>query len=355
MKREYFYTLKNLLLKPVKIQQNPIHIQFEPTTYCNLNCVSCNRTKYIKEPKHLLPDRFTYLIEQIRPAKISLSGTGDSFTSPHLFTIIRLAKGHGCSINTTTNGTLLKQEHCEEVINSGLDLIKISIDAATPETYRKNRGVDKFLQILDGIRALTEAKKRLGSSTPFIRFNYVVYRENYHEISAVIELAAQLGVKAIYFQPLQLTGIEERQAALVGDLTIDKLSQEIAKAITVSQHHRVKTNLQDFSRKLPLYWGRYQMRSHAQNTRRKCLLPWFSAYITLEGYMRPCCACLDEETNMGNLFENSLDEIWNGKKYQQLRKAFREGKRPLKQCQTCVPQTLGDMVRYSTILPGFLK
>lgn len=352
---KYIKALYDVLFKPLKVHQPPIHIQLEFTTFCNLNCKPCLRTKYLggKSPAHLSPENFIRIVEPIRPLKLSLSGGGEPLMSPHLFELIRLAKHLGCSVNTTTNGTLLAPERCVELVESGLDLLKLSIDAATPETYQKIRGEDRFLQILDGIRTLIDVKKRLNSSKPYIRFNYVVSRDNYAELTQTVELAEKLGVDAIYFQPLGLFGIEERHEDLVGNLTYTELSQEMVRALRISQHSPVQTNLHVFYHKLPLYWKKYQMEVNRQ--KRICLLPWFSAYITQEGEMRPCCTCLQEYTTMGNLLETPLEEVWNGEKYQQFRKMIREGERPFPVCKTCVPQTFGDIVRYSKILPGFLR
>jgi radical SAM protein with 4Fe4S-binding SPASM domain len=351
----YIKALSNVFFKPLEVHQLPIHIQLEPTTFCNLNCKSCGRSKYHETPKHLSLEDFEHIITQIRPLKMTLSGWGEPFTNPHLLDMVGLARKYRCSINTTTNGTLLTPETCDQIVKSGLDLIKISLDGATPETYRKNRGEDRFVQVLDGIRSLIEARKRLGSATPFIRFNYVMSKDNYHEIANMVELAEKLGINAIYFQPLELTGIEERRDLLVGNLTYEKLLQEITRALVVSQQHHVRTNLQDIHKKLPLYWNKYQMQTHSHDPNRICIVPWFSAYITLEGMVRPCCSCSQDYTNMGNILQNDIEDIWNGEKYQHFRKAIREGKRPFAICANCVPQTLTDIIRYSRILPGFLR
>ncbi|MCP4371861.1 MAG: radical SAM protein [Deltaproteobacteria bacterium] len=335
------------------MKQGPIHIQLEPTTACNLNCKTCGRSKYFASPKHLSIKDFTRILEQIQPKKITLSGVGEPFINSSLIEMFRLAKQHECSINTTTNCTLLTSEKSDQIVKSGLNLIKISIDGATRETYQKIRGEDKFLQVLDGIRALTEAKKRLTSLTPFIRLNYVMSKDNYHEIADLVSLANQLGVDAIYFQPLELVGIEERYELLVGELTYEDFLKEITRALNIAKQYSANTNLQAIRQRLPLYWKKYQMKPHHED-RRKCILPWFSAYVTVEGFVRPCCSFSQTEANMGNIFENSIQEIWNGKKYQRFRKAIREGKRPYPICANCVPQTLTDIIRSSGILPGFL-
>jgi radical SAM protein with 4Fe4S-binding SPASM domain len=314
------------------------------------------RSKYIHHARHLSFDEFKLIVEQIRPLKISLSGAGESFMHPHIFDMIHLAKSSGCSINTTSNCTLLTPERCEQIVRSGLDLLKISIDGATPETYRKSRGEDRFWQVVDGIRTLIDTKKRLGVSTPFIRLNYVIFQGNYRELSATVALAARLGVDAIYFQPLELIGIEERSKALVGELTYQNLLHEIEHTLHMSWQYRVNTNLKVLFKNLPLYWKKYMLATHHHNP-RICILPWFSTYITLDGTVHPCCSCsrADPGTIMGNIFETPIQQIWNGKKYQNFRKAIRAGKRPYEICTNCVPQTFRDIINYSKILPGFLR
>ncbi len=354
MIRQHIQTAGNLLFKPLEITSPPLHIQLEPTTYCNLNCASCGRSKYLTHFDHLSPEHFRAIVTQIRPSKITFSGTGEPFMNPHLLTMIAMAKDEfGCSINTTSNGTLLSEELSEHIVASRLDLLKISIDAATKETYYTLRRQDFFDRILIGIRALLDSKKRHGVERPFIRFNYVISQENIHEIPLVLKLARDIGINAIFFQFLGLSGIEERQDMLVGGLTFESYQRALTDAIAHNRAYRVVTNLRDMLRKLPLYWQKYA--SNAVEHHRICLLPWFSSYITLNGDMRPCCACLYDYTTMGNLLETPLDEVWNGKKYQEFRRAIRGGKRPFPICETCVPQNLGDMIRYSKILPGFLR
>lgn len=368
MNKRYIKTAGNLVWKPVTVTQPPLHIQVELTTYCNLNCKPCARAQYLNgaPPTHLTPGAFVRIVESIRPTNITLSGVGEPLMSPHLVELIRIAKTFGVSINTTTNGTLLTPERSVELVKSGLDLLKVSVDAATPETYRSMRGANTFWHVLDGIRMLNDLKKQLHSATPAIRFNYVVSQHNYQEMAETVKLAEKLGVPAIYFQPLDLFGLEDRRTDLVGDLTIGVLTYEIRRALRASQHTQVQTNLQDFLRRMPDYWRKYQLQPQQQAQQEMqglsykrlfstCLLPWFSAYITVNGDMRPCCTCLQTDTSMGNVLDMSVDAVWNGERYQQLRQLFRDGKRPFPVCETCVPKTLTTLLRYATLLPGFIR
>lgn len=349
----YMNAFQNALRRPLTVQQLPIHIQLEPTTYCNLNCKACTRSTYLDQSEHLAAEKFQQILEQIQPLKISLSGGGEPFLHPHIFEMILLAKSMGASINTTTNCTLLTPEFCSQIVKSGLNLVKISIDGATRETYQKSRREDRFDQVIEGIHALIAAKRHHNSATPFIRFNYVILKDNYNELAETVQLAAELGVNAVYFQPLDLIGIEERRDELVGELTYQDLERELQRALEVSRRYPVNTNLRLLLRNLPLYWKKYLLETREYD-RRICLLPWFSTYMTLDGNVHPCCSCSQPETVMGNIFETPIEQIWNGSKYQGFRQAIRSGKRPFPICTNCVPETLGDILRSSRILPGFL-
>lgn len=352
--RQYLNVASNILRKPLQMGQLPIHIQLEPTTYCNLNCKMCGRSQYLQHAAHLEVAAFQRILDQIHPQKITFSGLGEPLTHPHLFEMVRLAKEQGCSINTTTNATLFTPARSEQIVNSGLDLIKISIDGATRQTYQFIRGEDQFLQVLDGIRALNDAKKQAASLTPFIRLNYVMSNANYHEIKATVELAKSLGVDAIYFQPLELVGIEDRQHALVGNLTYDVFAHELRQAADTARQLGVNTNLSGLLRKLSAYWKKYQLETRKQDS-RICILPWFSTYITVDGYVRPCCSFSQTDVNLGNILTTDMPDIWNGEQYQQFRQAMRAGQRPYPICANCVPQGLLDIVGSADILPGFFR
>ena len=71
-----------------------------------------------------------------------------------------------------------------------------------------------------------------------------------------------------------------------------------------------------------------------------CLRPWKLMYITANGNALPCCiapfAAPDyPDIVLGNVFENSLESVWQGERYQELRAAV-SGENPAPwPCQHC--------------------
>lgn len=59
--------------------------------------------------------------------------------------------------------------------------------------------------------------------------------------------------------------------------------------------------------------------------KQNCIWLFYRAYITVEGYVTPCCVISDPEVfNFGNIFEQDFKEIWNGKKFVEFRKSMIE-------------------------------
>lgn len=345
----------NVLRKPLAVNERPIHMQLEPTTACNLACITCPHEEYIKQAKHLSLENFKRIYDQIRPLKITLSGLGEPFANPQMPDIIRYTKDRGTSVNTTSNMTLINEKLAEKIVDCRLDLIKVSIDAANQETYQKIRLEDGFNKIIEGIKLIINFKEEKNVSHPSIRFNFVVQGANFREMEELVVIAGEIGVEAIYFQPLELVGIEDKSEEIVGDLTHEGLLSEFKRAFKKSVEIGLETNLPSLIDNFDTFWKKY-IEIGSQKDNKICPLPWFSTYVTVDGDVRPCCSFpINPEANLGNILKEDFETIWNGEKYKRFRKAIKEGKRPYKICQNCVPKTLLDIVRYSKILPGFIK
>lgn len=67
-----------------------------------------------------------------------------------------------------------------------------------------------------------------------------------------------------------------------------------------------------------------------------CPYPWASFTIASNGDVVACCRDLDHKTVLGNLLHQEFEEIWNGEKYQALRRDL-SGKRPERHaaCANC--------------------
>jgi len=342
------------VLRPLRTPNRPIHFQLEPMVGCNLKCRTCTVPSY-SETKRMTIGRFRHIFDQIRPLKIALSGAGEPFLNSDMFEIIRYARENGASVLTSTNFTVTRRR-LQEFIDSGLNLLKISLDAATPETYEKIRGRDRFEAICEDIRTLNELKSGAGSPTPALRLQFVIQRDNIHELSLLPRLAKELNADSIYLQPLMTEMIPERRDGLTEGVDQETLECELRSAGREASRLGLGTNVPLLLRNLRHYWQlRYAEDTVNPPPDRVCLLPWFSLYITVDGGVRPCCSFGDSESLfLGNLLEQSIEEIWNGPAYVELRRKAKERRLDYGVCRQCIPNKLRDFVALRSVLPGFL-
>jgi len=348
----YSAALAMVALKPLKVPIRPIHLQIEPTDMCNMDCLFCAHSRVIERPRSMRLEEFQHIVETIRPRKITLSGYGEPLMNRALPQMIAYARSRGARVNTTSNLTLLRsEEKAVSLIRSGLNLINVSIDAASSETYQAVRGQDFFDRILEGVRLLLRTRHLLMSASPHVRISFVINKANLHEVADFVQLAHHLGVDVAFFQILQLTAIDDRKERLIGGVPYERFKQALVEGNALAQQLGMKTNLGQLLGDLPHYWRKYDAREMSY---KRCILPWFSAYITADGSVRPCCAFAPVKMDMGgSILEKDFDEIWNNPRYQQFRRALRMGQRPTKVCQDCVPESLMDIARRVPFSPGF--
>lgn len=349
----YIQTVKNIALKRKKVSGSPIHIQLEPTSYCNLSCRSCTYKEKVENPRNLSFKDFKKIYDGIEPKKLTLSGVGETFMNPEVFQMIRYAKDKGTSVNTASNGTLIFKL-ADKIIESGLDLLKISIDSDNKETYRKVREADYFDKVVEGVKKVITVRKEKGLQKPYVRFQFVIQKANYKEIPGVVSLAHRLGVDAVNFQILELIGVEEKLDELVGDMTYENLLGELKEADILANKFGMLTNLNMIIANFPAHWKKYSSR---EGTPKNCQLPWFSTYVDIDGNLWPCCSFgfSFDEASMGNVFEDGIEGSWNSEKYRAFRESIKNDTVSYDLCRSCNPDTIKDMIEMSKILPGFLK
>lgn len=177
-------------------------LTLESTSVCNLRCVMCpHAIGEVKRPKHFpveLLDRLWPVVESAN--SLQLHGIGEPLHSPAFWRLLRRlgpdAKPH--SISTNTNLTVLSDEQIEDLLDSSISEVMISLDAATPETYRDIRGFD-LEQVLDNIRRLVARRLERRQERPALVINMTVMEHNIRELPDFVRLAKKLRVDAVSF------------------------------------------------------------------------------------------------------------------------------------------------------------
>ena len=154
-----------------------------------------------------------------------------------LFAILANIDTDKTDVQFNSNGLLLTENLCRELITKRLKLIDFSLDAATPETYRKIRRSD-FSLVTKNIQRLSEIKKELGVDYPIIKLNMTLMNENLSEAVGFIELADRLGAEIVHFgllNPFKDYSLENNDfvfgyKAQMIDINSDFFKETVAKA-----------------------------------------------------------------------------------------------------------------------------
>lgn len=256
-----------------------------------------------------------------------------------------------------SNGTLLcKPGVARGIVEAGLNMLKVSIDAATAQTYETIRRQDCFDTIVEGIRQVRECRNERMSRLPELRFDVVLLKENYAEIPDIVRLARDLDVGVVFFRAVQTKGTgKEREAVIGRDVDFDALHRAVRQGIAEAACLGVRTNLKDIARDFAAYQSLY-LRQDAALSDQVCLLPWLQCFISVKGELSPCCATYTNEgLSAGNVFEQEFETVWNGAKMQAIRRRFKDRRNPFAICRDCIPHSLPVLLKMSSLLPGLMS
>jgi MoaA/NifB/PqqE/SkfB family radical SAM enzyme len=336
------------IFRTEKIYHSPLNVQIEPTTYCNLKCKMCIRNDMVHTPVHMEDSVFHMAVKKLNPSRIVFAGAGEPALNPRLPEMVAFCQQRNIKTMISTN-LVIGKPVIERLLASGLNVIKVSIDAPDKTTYLQIRGKDHFDTLLENIEHI---QKHKPASTE-IRFEVVLMKENCKKIQAVIELASRLNVNRVYFRELQTEGIQqERRQALTSNFNFDDLRRALLLAGKTARKHKINTNirelLKDFENIKDIYT---QKRNPALGA--SCLLPWLSIFVAANGDVSPCCALYTNSgIKSGHVLENSRDEILNGTAIICIRKGFKSKKiSPV--CMDCIPRDFRKLFSMLSILPEY--
>ena len=152
----------------------PPMLVFDVTNVCNLRCIHCPHTELIKSKKfvkkHLDKGLFYKAIDEVGKwggdCLIRLTGDGEPLLHPDCLDMIAYAKANSNAvINLTTNGILMDREKAFRLIEDGIDLIDISVDALFEPTYNKVRRGGNYKKLLENIFGLLNIIGKKGAAT----------------------------------------------------------------------------------------------------------------------------------------------------------------------------------------------
>jgi radical SAM protein with 4Fe4S-binding SPASM domain len=335
----------------------PKSVVIIPTYRCNLRCKMCflfdeQGESLISAPsREELPlSKWQKIIEEIAAfaPHIYLVG-GEPLLYKNSLALINSIKAAGLLCSMDTNGILL-EERADEIVQSGLDYMNVSIDG--PEAIHNDiRGSSQaFQRVMAGLVRINQAKARRKRSTPSLFVNCVVSAFNYQYLTEVMSAVRDLGLTGLRFQHPMFTNqgvlqhhndlfatlFQSKSASSVGfdkgctdNIEIERLIQELAEVRRVDQHLAISflPSLRN-SDEIRGYYGDlfYPFR------RGRCLAPWTEARILPNGDVPACLGYPDYI--VGNVLQEAFTALWNNEKYRSFRRNLK-GAQLFPACYRC--------------------
>jgi radical SAM protein with 4Fe4S-binding SPASM domain len=225
--------------------------------------------------------------------KIRFYSWGEPLLHKDIYRMISLARQRNIGTELSTSFNPIEHDDVDELVDSGLEHLIISLDGASERTYGTYRVGGDFGRVMRNIHALMEAKTRKKGWGPLVEIQFLVMKHNEHEIQAMKKLAKESGVDRLRLAPISLN---------------------------VKDPDQVKAWLPADER-----WSRYEYRRLTDKIyikRRRCEWLWRSAVVNWDGTISPCCVFEGPKADFGSLKDGPFEEIWNNAHYRSARGAF---------------------------------
>lgn len=290
----------------------PFTIFIEPTNLCNFNCVQCPHglDEYREKAGPLMnmsEECFVKIVSDLNKWRddrepflkvIRLYLEGEPLVNKNFCNMLKILKENNFAerIELVTNGSLLNKKVAEKIVECGLDYICISIYSINKEKNKQitNSEIDPEL-IKENVKYLKQVREYRRKDRPYI-YAKIINTFNEQENEEFKKYYSTVVDEVAIQEPMDWNSSEEGKF-------IDKLYND-------------KSIAEDVKKKIA-----------SREERRVCPYPFHTLSIKSNGDVLVCCIDWLRGTKVGNVFENTLEEIWNGKLLYQFRKMHIEGRR----------------------------
>lgn len=285
--------------KPI-LRGYPYYYLIDVCNVCNLRCPLCptgfeSLGRYQGMMGFI---EYRKILDKVVPYALvaSLYNHGEPFLNKEIFDIIDYTARQNIATNVSSNFNWPIRFDPKDIIRSGLEYLTISLDGASPETYSQYRVRGDFNEVVDNVKAVLAARKELKSKTPFMEWQFIVFKHNEHEVLKARTLAAQWGVDLLRF-------------------TSPGVPPELMHDRAISQKWMPANR--DFWELNPVIVDEKGFLFD-----QPCFYLYRSMAFYPGGGVSPCCFVHDKQHDFGNILERSLEEIWNNARYRSARMLF---------------------------------
>jgi len=288
----------------------PGRIELEVSNKCCLRCPKCEHTYWKEKPRNMSLKEVKHILKQFPTLKaVSLTGIGHGFENPEYLKIIKYIKDKEIFTQFYDPFLLINEKLAREIVKLSVDKVIMSIDAATPETYKKLQAGSDFDTVVRNVTRMIEFKNEMNSLFPDMCFQFIVQKPNVEEMPKFIELVDEITkddpsrFRTVQF--IRLIPFKENRY-LEPKISTQIYKKTVKKAKELGRFRLTFCNIPDTAKKNPI---------------SECT-SWRVPFITVEGDYYPCCSLTEQNVRYlvrkqvrWNLFKDDFRDIWYSKEF----------------------------------------
>ncbi|KPA15165.1 radical SAM protein [Candidatus Magnetomorum sp. HK-1] len=279
----------------------PKMLIMQPSSFCNFSCLQCPRQIKVEKRNltglgngYMQPDILQKVSDEFKNEDSFLGVLfalyGEPLMNKHIVDFVKIVKNAGKKVQITTNGFFLSEKLIKLLLSAGLDKIKISFQGTTEKEYSYWRNNSHYQEILKNIDALIDISKEIKPDL-YIQIGTSVANDSEKDIANFISYWSKK-VNNVYYEATGMLHIQDK----------DYIQKNSFKHQAI---RRTEPCFDIFTRMSVLYNGQV-----------------------------PLCVD-DEEHSLGNLYNASIKEIWNGEQFNNNRRLILKNGNILPPCKYC--------------------
>jgi MoaA/NifB/PqqE/SkfB family radical SAM enzyme len=306
-----------------KAFRGPYYVNIDATHLCNMRCAFCrwhsplvtDRFLDPAAPKNIDAEIFARLcqdLEALGSHAVLFVGAGEPALHPHFLKLVESAKRCKLWVTVYTNGTLLRRKSSQDLIASGMDLIRITMGDSSPASYAMRHPYLKpgiFEAIWDGIRQLSSTKRAQGLKYPQMEMCIPIDRENMLNLDELVDLSIAAGIDRFLFSVI----LDFEQENLKGFVLSPQEKIEAHRRLELIRQRldglHICHNIDDVLL-------RYRVGGQVLVS-VPCYSAWYYSFVDTGGKVRVCQRSTEF---LGDLQKQTFRQIWNGPAYRSFRR-----------------------------------
>jgi len=283
----------------------PLYMEISPAGSCNHRCVYCALDFMAYQPRFLdvsiLKSRLKEM-GKLGVKSIMYAGEGEPFLHKDISEIIAATKKSGIDAAVTSNAVLFNEKISGQTLPY-LSWIKVSINAASPQTYAKIHRTreEDFGKAIKNMAYAAKNRRKNGYSCT-LGMQIILLPDNYREIELLAKKAKDIGMDYLVVKPYSQHPLSK---------TTSFKDIKYCKYLDLAEKLKKISNA-DF--KLIFRMNAMKKWDQAERNYKHCLALPFWSYIDAGGNVWACSIYLTKKKfSLGNIYKDSFKKIWESR------------------------------------------